>query len=87
MLDTRILDFAVRYYNVGAITDRELKNIFNAFVEEKISFIKKKLLDKLDAFREQLILLNQYEICEYIIKENIEKETSKICSVLQFFGD
>ena len=87
LLDTRILDFAVRYKNVGAITDRELKNIFNAFVEEKISFIKKKLLDKLDAFREQLILLNQDEIGKDIIKDNIKKETSKICSVLQFFGD
>ena len=87
LLDTRILDFAVRYKNVGAITDRELKNIFNAFVEEKISFIKRKLLDKLNAFKEQLILLNQDELGEDIIKENIEKETSKICSVLQFFGD
>lgn len=87
LLDTRILDFAVRYKNAGAITDRELKNIFNAFVEEKISFIKRKLLDKLNAFKEQLILLNQDELGEDIIKENIEKETSKICSVLQFFGD
>ena len=87
LLDTRILDFAVRYKNVGAITDRELKNIFNAFVEEKISFIKRKLLDKLNAFKEQLILLNQDELGEDIIKENIEKDTSKICSVLQFFGD
>ena len=87
LLDTRILDFAVRYKNAGAITDRELKNIFNAFVEEKISFIKRKLLDKLNAFKEQLILLNQDELGEDIIKENIKKETSKICSVLQFFGD
>lgn len=54
---------------------------------KKNFFYQRKLLDKLNAFKEQLILLNQDELGEDIIKENIEKETSKICSVLQFFGD
>ena len=86
-MDTRILDFAVRYKKVGAISEREFKNIFKVFCEEKISSIKKKLLDKIDLFREKLIAINQNEVGEDIIKENIEKETNKICSVLQFFGD
>ena len=87
LLDTRILDFAVRYKKVGAISEREFKNMFKAFCEEKISSIKKKLLDKIDLFREKLIAINQNEVGEDIIKENIAKETNKICSVLQFFGD
>ena len=45
------------------------------------------LIDKIDLFREKLIAINQNEVGEDIIKENIEKETNKICSVLQFFGD
>jgi hypothetical protein len=87
LMDTRILDFAVRYNKVGAISNRELKNIFNSFNEENISFIKKKLFDKLDVFKEKLFLINEEELGKEIIKENIEKETNKICSVLQFFGD
>jgi HPt (histidine-containing phosphotransfer) domain-containing protein len=55
--------------------------------EENISFIKKKLLDKLDVFKEKLFLINEEELGKEIIKENIEKETNIICSVLQFFGD
>ena len=87
LLDTRILDFAIRYKNVGVITDKEFVNIFNAFIDEKIIFIKKELSERLDAFKDKLIALNQEELGEDIIKENIEKETNKICTVLQFFGD
>ena len=87
LLNTRILDFAVRYKKVGAISEREFRNIFKAFCEEKISSIKKKLLDKIDLFKEKLFLINSEELGKDIIKENIEKETKDICSVLQFFGD
>ena len=87
LMDTRILDFAIRYKKVEAISNIELKNVFNSFNEENISFIKKKLLDKLDVFKEKLFLINEEELGKEIIKENIEKETNKICSVLQFFGD
>ena len=83
LLDTRILDFALRFKSVGAITDRELKNIFKAFSEENIFFIKQKLLKKLEVFKEKLILLNQEEVGEDIINENIEKDINKIYSVLQ----
>ncbi len=87
LLDTRILDFAVRYRNAGTITDRELKNIFSAFIDEKIGFIKKKLLDNLNKFRDNLISLNANEIGKEILNESIEKEISSISAVLQFFGD
>ena len=83
LLDTRILDFALRFKSVDAITDRELKNIFKAFSEENIFFIKQKLLKKLEVFKEKLILLNQEEVGEDIINENIEKDINKIYSVLQ----
>ena len=87
LMDTRILDFAIRYKKVGAISNRELKNIFNSFNAENISFIKKKLFDKLDVFKEKLFLINEEELGKEIIKEKIEKETNIICSVLQFSGD
>lgn len=87
LLDTRILDFAVRYKKVEAISSKELKNIFNAFAEENMFFIKKKLLEKLDVFKQKLFFINKEELGEEIIKENIEKDTSKIYSVLQLFGD
>lgn len=87
LMDTRILDFAIRYKNVGAITAKEEKQIFKAFNEENISYIKRMLLERNDKFREELYLLNQNESAWEIVKENIDKESEKICSVLQFFGD
>lgn len=87
LMDTRILDFAVRYKNVGAITNREMKNIFNAFCEGNISFIRKKLMLKLKDFADKLFLINKKESGVEIIKESIEREIKEISSVLMFFGE
>ena len=48
VLDTRLLDIALRYRNADAITEREFKNILKAFIDENISVIKKKLMSKID---------------------------------------
>ena len=86
-LDTRILDIAIRYYEVGAVSDRELKNIFINFINCRIAPIKKKLLDKIDDFNCKLIEITSKEIGSEVIRTNIEEETNKVCKILQFFGD
>ena len=87
LLDTRILDFAIRYRVADVISGRELKEVFSMFCNENIAFIKKKLLDKLDLFQQKLLSKTEKEIGREVIKENIESEINTIYRVLQFFGD
>lgn len=86
-LNTRILDIALRYKNANAITEREFKNILKAFLEEKISWIKNKLTNKVDVFREKLIEINAPELGQETIIEKIDEDINKIYKILQFFGE
>lgn len=86
-LDTRILDIAIRYYEVGAVSNRELNDIFNNFVNGRITHIKKKLMGKIDDFNQKLLEITSGEIGSEVIKQNVEKETNKVYNILQYFGD
>ena len=86
-LDTRILDIAIRYYDVGAISNRELNNIFNNFVNGRITHIKIKLMSKIDDFNQKLLEITSGEFGSEVIKQNVEEETNKVYIILQYFGD
>lgn len=86
-LNTRILDIALRYRNANAVTEREFKNILKTFLEENISFIKKKLISKLDVFQEKLIEINASELGQETLIEKIDEDVNKVYKILQFFGE
>ena len=87
VLDTRLLDIALRYRNAGAITEIEFKNIVKAFIDENISAIKKKLMSKIDVFEKKLIELNSDELGQEILTNKINEQINNAFKILQFFGE
>ena len=85
-IDTRILDIALRYKNVSAITDTEFKKISKSIIDGESSSVKKKLSDKIDVFEKKLQEINADELGQDALIEKIEEQIDKTYKILQFFG-
>ena len=87
LMDTRIIDFAIRYRKIGVLDNNEFKSLLQMFIQEEIFNFKEILLSKLDQFKEAIINMNLQEIGQSIISNEIETEIDNIKKILEFFGD
>lgn len=80
--DTRILDIAIRYKEVGALSDNEYSEIIREFLADNINSIKIMLYDKAELFRNKLVAVNSEELGQEVLLEKINKDVDKIKSIL-----
>lgn len=80
--DTRILDIAIRYKEVGALSDDIYNEIIREFLADNTNSIKNMLYDKAELFRSKLVAVNSEELGQEVLLEKINKEVDKIKSIL-----
>lgn len=80
--DTRILDIAIRYKEVGALSDDIYCEIIKEFLADNINSVKTMLYDKAELFRKRLIAVNSEELGQEVLLEKINKDVDKIKSIL-----
>lgn len=80
--DTRILDIAIRYKEVGALSDDTYCEIIKEFLADNINSVKTMLYDKAELFRKKLIAVNSEELGQEVLLEKINKDVDKIKTIL-----